>query len=1700
MQHTDKDTTPVIPQHTQAEESIHNMPTNRSRCTSSRVSSQSDQTSASAESARSKRTSSRHSSCSNLSSTSAAAARAHAKAEAARALASYAIREAEMIREQGCIDEEHHMIKAKSKAEALRRKAEVKASLHIIKQEKIASAALAEAEVLMRAAEEQYREPSVIDTQMTPLSAIQRTCEYVQLHANMDTDQQSNDALESSRVPLAAGNFDIARCYKTEPELYYNKPSSYILRDQSVGPSGNQTNGDIIPPRENKNPAYSRKTCSKREQPHDYSGFNQASQLSYQPQTCPVFVPRKCPPEAAGVTDVTKYLIRREMVSSGLLKFDDRPENYWAWKSSFLSSTQELNMKDREKLDLLSKWLGPESTEQAKRIRSVHVHDATAGLTMLWQRLEDCYGSPEVIEDALLKKIENYPKITNKDNQKLRELGDILLELEAAKAGGYLPGLSYLDTARGVKPVIEKLPYSLQERWITQASKYKEDHQVAFPPFSFFAKFIVNQAKIRNDPSFAFLNMGGSSSVKTEKQPSVHNKERRATVSVRKTEVPTEFEANQDKSSGMQIEDPDKQCPLHNKPHPLRKCRSFRCKTIEERKSYLKDKRICFRCCGSTQHVAKDCMKTIRCKECNNDNHLSALHPGPAPWKTENLVTQEDHGGEQNESALPAITSKCTEICTNTFSSRSCSKICLVKVYPAGLREKAIRMYAVLDEQSNRSLARTEFFDLFGDRGSPTPYTLKTCSGVVETSGRRANNYIIESLDGKTQLTLPTLIECDMIPDDRSEIPTPEIACYYPHLMQISDKIPVLDPGAAIILLLGRDILRVHKVREQYNGPHNAPFAQHLDLGWVIIGDVCLDGAHKPAKVNVYKTNMLQNGRTSCLSPCINRIQIKERLVNPIQQQKVQSYMEAKTSSEDTDELGCKVFERTRDDDKPAPSVEDSLFLEIMDREVFIDESNSWVAPLPFRSPRRHLPNNKGQAVKRLTSLRRTLDRKTDMKEHFHDFMQKIFDSGQAEIAPPLEEKQECWYLPIFGVYHPQKPGQIRVVFDSSAKYEGLSLNDVLLSGPDLNNTLLGVLIRFRKERVAVTADVQQMFYCFLVRKDHRDYLRFLWYENNDFNKDVKHVFGNSPSPAVAIYNLRRAAQEGEEEHGTDAKQFVMRNFYVDDGLASFSSNEEAIDILKRTREMLAESNVRLHKIASNSSKVMEAFPSEDRAKDLKDLDLGTDSLPLQRSLGLSWDLKTDSFTFRVSREEKPFTRRGVMSTVNSLYDPLGFVAPITMQGNALMREITTEHEQSEWDTPLPKEKEMQWKLWKDSLIELEQLIIQRSYVPVSLSATKQRELCVFSDASTMAIAAVAYLRVMDFEGQSYAGFIMGKSKLAPRPAHTVPRLELCAAVLAVEMADLIVAELDIEIHAVMFYTDSKIVLGYIHNASRRFYMYVSNRVIRIRKSTRPEQWHYISTDKNPADHGTRPVLAAALKHTNWFSGPSFLTRSEIEETTQFETFELVEPDNDKEVRAQVTAFSTITTRGNLGAHRFERFSSWKSLIRAIRKLIHLAKSFCRATTTDKRNSNHLMQAKIIIRCIQHEVLITLMAQVMAIMNARRLVSVSRNAGSLYTKQWKQVQSLADIFWNRWKQEYLVTLQSHRKWQADKPNLQVGDVVLLKDTQVHRNEWPVGLIVETVPSNDSKVRKVKVKVMRQGTPKVYFRPISEVVLLLKNET
>lgn len=203
--------------------------------------------------------------------------------------------------------------------------------------------------------------------------------------------------------------------------------------------------------------------------------------------------------------------------------------------------------------------------------------------------------------------------------------------------------------------------------------------------------------------------------------------------------------------------------------------------------------------------------------------------------------------------------------------------------------------------------------------------------------------------------------------------------------------------------------------------------------------------------------------------------------------------------------------------------------------------------------------------------------------------MDQIIGRGHAEVAPKIPENKECWYLPLFGVYHHKKPDQIRGVFDASAKFQGISLNEVLLQGPDLLNSLLGILIRFRKDEIAISADIQQMFYAFRVDECHRDFLRFFWYRDNDPNKDLTeyrmrvHVFGNRPSPAVANFGLRKTAEACLPEFDKNVREFVSSDFYVDDGLTSLTTSEQAIDLMKQTQAALDKyGRLRLHKIASN--------------------------------------------------------------------------------------------------------------------------------------------------------------------------------------------------------------------------------------------------------------------------------------------------------------------------------------------------------------------------------------------------------------------------------------------------------------------------------------------------------------------------------------
>ena len=218
--------------------------------------------------------------------------------------------------------------------------------------------------------------------------------------------------------------------------------------------------------------------------------------------------------------------------------------------------------------------------------------------------------------------------------------------------------------------------------------------------------------------------------------------------------------------------------------------------------------------------------------------------------------------------------------------------------------------------------------------------------------------------------------------------------------------------------------------------------------------------------------------------------------------------------------------------------------------------------------------------------------------------------------------------------------------------------------------------------------DVEQMFHSFHVTPEHRDFLRFLWFKDNDLSKPFTefqmtvHLFGNGPSPAVATYSLRRTVDDGEE-HDPGVKEFVQRNFYVDDGLVSKPNAEEVVALVRNTQVTLASANLRLHKVVSNSVSVMEAFPSEDCAKDIRSLDLSQDNLPAQQSLGVFWNLEADTFTYKVSVPDKPFTRRGVLSVFNSIYDPLGLAAPILLDGRLLLQRLVAMGKKKTTTVPL---------------------------------------------------------------------------------------------------------------------------------------------------------------------------------------------------------------------------------------------------------------------------------------------------------------------------------------------------------------------------------------------------------------------------------
>lgn len=297
----------------------------------------------------------------------------------------------------------------------------------------------------------------------------------------------------------------------------------------------------------------------------------------------------------------------------------------------------------------------------------------------------------------------------------------------------------------------------------------------------------------------------------------------------------------------------------------------------------------------------------------------------------------------------------------------------------------------------------------------------------------------------------------------------------------------------------------------------------------------------------------------------------------------------------------------------------------------------------------------------------------------------------------------------------------------------------------------------------------------------------------------------------------------------------------------------------------------------SSSRAVLQTIAEDQWAKDIKDLDLDRDELAMERALGLFWCVESDSFEFKLAIKQQSLTRHGMLSTTSSIYDPLGFLSPVTLSTKMLQQELC--RRSCGWDNAIPPDILHQCEVWLLEVKMLSSFKVERCLEPEKFGNAIHSQLHHFADASYgYGYGTESYIRLTNCRDDVHVAFLLGKARVTSLKSVTIPRLELTAAVLAARVDVLLKAELQIQLDESAFWTDSTSVLKYINNEDKRFHTFVSNRISTIGEVSSPSQWRHIGSKENPANAASRGMkVPDLLKNQSWLKGPSFLWKSMAE-------------------------------------------------------------------------------------------------------------------------------------------------------------------------------------------------------------------------------
>ncbi|XP_075163053.1 uncharacterized protein LOC142235680 [Haematobia irritans] len=609
--------------------------------------------------------------------------------------------------------------------------------------------------------------------------------------------------------------------------------------------------------------------------------------------------------------------------------------------------------------------------------------------------------------------------------------------------------------------------------------------------------------------------------------------------------------------------------------------------------------------------------------------------------------------------------------------------------------------------------------------------------------------------------------------------------------------------------------------------------------------------------------------------------------------------------------------------------------------------NGKYMVRLPFRndlSSEISLGSSRRAAMGQYLRMEKTLKKSLELEAEYSKVLSEYLSLGHMEPDSPNEiyrgDRYFSFYLPHHAVIRPESAStKVRVVFNASKKTStGVSLNDILFTGPTLQTDLMSVILRWRFFKYVFNGDIEKMYRQIYVHEEDRSFQKILF--RSSPNTEIQDfalrtvTFGVNCAPYLAIRTLLQLSSDGKITH-PNASSILKSQTYVDDILSGGHTLAEAQQYLLELIDLLATAGFPLKKMTANHPAILVNLPREDLlAEDFLKLEETSD----MKTLGIRWNAMSDHFFYKVSTisiPSVPITKRKILSIVAKLFDPAGWLAPVIVLAKILMQQLWMDR--TDWDEEVKPHSLERWKNFIENFSDIETIRIPRwiHYTPKC-----EFQIHGFCDASEKAYCACVYV-LSTFDHSDTTSFLLvSKSKVAPLKTVSLPRLELCGAALLSKLIKTVCENIRFTVSDICLWSDSTITLAWLQKPPFHWKTFVANKVSEILDNVGNIKWRHVPTKDNPADIGTRGCSAAELKTDHlWWHGPQWLVKPPAVWPKQIS---LQEPTLER----KVAACHSQTEHEDL----LDRFSSLDRALRVVCFMFRFARKCQKRSTT---NMNH---------------------------------------------------------------------------------------------------------------------------------------------------